>query len=126
QVANQEGLELLAAGGVHVAVGMALFDVARIEAVDLFVEMRRGAGDLQVRVALEDPPLLAIGGEALDRNAGGNARIAVLAMGAVQVIAAAPETHFRQLGVHARIHGLAGVQKERSGLLTGQVAAWMW
>src|SRR5690606_995674 len=90
------------------------------------VEMRRGAGDLQVRVALEDPPLLASGGEALDRSAGGNARIAVLPMGAEQVSAAAPATHFRPLGVHARIHGLAGVQKERSGLLTGQVAAWMW
>src|SRR5690606_40602741 len=81
QVAHQEGLKLVAARGKHVTVGMALLDVASVEAVDFLAEIGAGGGDLKVGVAFEDASLLAAGGEAVDRDACRDAGVAVLAVG---------------------------------------------
>lgn len=91
QVADQEGGELVAAGRIHVAVGVALLDVAPIEVVVLLVEARSLADHLQFRIALEDAPLLAVRAEVGDRYARGDAGGAMLAVRTIEMVAAAAE-----------------------------------
>lgn len=123
QVADQEGGELVAAGRIHVAVGVALLDVAPIEVVVLLVEARSLADHLQFRIALEDAPLLAVRAEAGDRYARGDAGGAMLAVRTIEMVAAAAEADLRQRGVQLRVHGLAGIEEQGGCLLLGQVAA---
>lgn len=123
QVADQEGGELVAAGRIHVAVGVALLDVAPIEVVVLLVEARSLADHLQFRIALEDAPLLAVRAEVGDRYARGDAGGAMLAVRTIEMVAAAAEADLRQRGVQLRVHGLAGIEEQGGCLLLGQVAA---
>jgi hypothetical protein len=80
---------------------------------------------LNVGIAFEDAFLLAVGDKPCRRNARRHAGIAVLAMGAIQVIATAPESHFRQVGIDVHIHRLTWIEKQRRRLFFGQVAARM-
>ncbi|MNM72005.1 hypothetical protein D3C81_836890 [compost metagenome] len=88
-------------------------------------ECRAGSGDREVGIALEDAFLLAIRQKARSRDPCRHTGIAVLAVRAIQVIAAAPKAHFRQVCVDIYIHRLARVEKQRGGLLVWQVAAGM-
>ncbi|MOA33537.1 hypothetical protein D3C78_1548380 [compost metagenome] len=102
---------------------MAFFDVALVKIEILFAETRLCGAHLQVGVAFENAFLLTIGGELPDWNARRYARIAILAMGAIQMVATAPKTHFRQVCIDMHIHGLARVEKQGRGLFLGQIAA---
>src|SRR5690606_15781389 len=109
QIANQERLELVAAGWIHVSIGMPLLDVVRVKRVILLAEAGTHAGHRQVGITPQDAPLLSIEADAFGWNARWNAGCAALAMRAIKMIATAPETHFRQFRIDLHIHRLAGV-----------------
>src|SRR5690606_21289211 len=123
QIANQERLELVAAGWIHVSIGMPLLDVVRVKRVILLAEAGTHAGHRQVGITLQDAPLLSIEADAFGWNARWNAGCAALAMRAIKMIAAAPETHFRQFRIDLHIHRLAGVEKQGRRLFARQIAA---
>ncbi|MNE42392.1 hypothetical protein D3C80_1365150 [compost metagenome] len=125
QVADQEGGELVATWRVHVAIGVALLDVAHVQRVVLLGEGRAPLEYFEVAVAFDDALLLAVGLERGDRNARGDAGSAVLAVGAVEMFAATPEADLGKRGIKLGVHGLARIEEQRGGLFLGQVAAWM-
>nr|GFB95709.1 hypothetical protein [Tanacetum cinerariifolium] len=123
RVPDQKRGKLITAGWKHVAIGVALLDVALVEIEILFAEMRFDAGHFQVDVALENTFLLAIRHEQPDRNSRRHAGTAILAVRTVQMIATAAKPHVREIGIDLNIHRLAGVEKQRCGLFLGQAAS---
>ncbi|MNG23814.1 hypothetical protein D3C84_1084660 [compost metagenome] len=77
----------------------------------------------EVPIALEDAFLLLAGLKAGGWNARRKAGLAMLAMGPVQMFAAAPEAQFRKAGIHAGIERVARIEKQGGRLLSGEVAA---
>ena len=73
---------------------MPLFDVTLIKVEVLFAESRFDGLHLQVGVTLENTLLLTIGHKQRHRNTRWGAGIAIQAMGAIEMIATAPKTHF--------------------------------
>src|SRR6185312_5024219 len=120
---QQEVGVLLAAVVVHPAAPVALALVEAVERVVLGVELELAVARLEVGVARERAALRARGLELPGHHPHGEARMAVVAIGAVRERAAAAEARGDQRAVGFRVDEVAGRGDLRARELAGQVAA---
>ena len=88
---QQKIVILLAAILIHAATGMALGLIALIERVVRRIIMQRMRGNLQMLMLFPGPALEAFGRKGFRLDAHRQAGLAMLAMGAINVMSAAPE-----------------------------------
>ena len=125
-VAQQEGSKLLRARRMHVSIGMARFDVSRVQGIVFISQARLGDTYRQILIALPDTLLAPPRTEVRDGNPDRDASIAVGAMWSIDVTAAAPESESRERRVE-RVVDFGGRVDEQSGRLQSlEVAAVVW
>src|SRR5690606_41645950 len=106
-----------------VAIAVTGGNIAGMQLVELLGYGRAPPGHLQVAVALENPLLLAVRHEVGGRYARRYTGAALGAVGAIQVLATAPETQLGQLAVGLRVQRLLRVEEQCHRLLVAQAAA---
>ena len=122
-VTGEKAGELLLGGREHVAVAVALVDIAGVEAVDFPGVARRFLADRQIAVALDQPAVTTAGPEIRHPHPGRDAGLAALAVRPVEVIAAAAEPEARQFAVEPGIQGRLRIDEQRGRLPALQITA---
>src|SRR5690606_7722644 len=122
----QEGLKLLMAGRIHVAVMVPHIDVVRVEIEEQRIGKILEQARLHICVALPYAPEALAHHEVPDADATGDTGVAVAAIRTIEMSATAAKTGGDQSAVERGTELLGGIHEYGRGDLPLKIAAGMW